>query len=237
MKRSQDFHFKQFSIKHNNSAHKVGTDAVIVGAWSSVENVNSVLDIGTGSGIIALMIAQRTNQSVIIDAVEIQQADADEAKANVKASAWSDRVFVHHISVDDFFPVHKYDLIISNPPFFVNSLLPPENPRSIARHTKQLTFEMILKTSDRLLNAKGRLVVILPMEESKIFNELASRSGFFQNRRLSVKSRATNPIERVVTEYSKTKKELTEESLVIHDTKNEWSDEYKKLTKDFYLKA
>jgi tRNA1Val (adenine37-N6)-methyltransferase len=236
MKRTQDFHFKQFSIQHDKATHKVGTDGVLLGAWVDVSTAKRILDVGTGSGVIALMIAQRTRSSVLIDGVEIQEADAIQASQNVARSPWANRVKIHHTSVEDFDGFNSYDLIVSNPPFFVNSSMPPVRERGIARHTNELTFDSLLIAAKKLLNINGRLAVILPFEESKILSSMAVSNGCFLNRTMSVKSRAGRPIERVLMEFSRVEKPLQSESLTIHNAGNEWSGAYKALTRDFYLK-
>jgi tRNA1Val (adenine37-N6)-methyltransferase len=236
MKRTQDFHFKQFSIQHDKAAHKVGTDAVLLGAWVDVSMAKRILDVGTGSGVIALMIAQRTGSSVFIDGVEIQETDAIQALQNVARSPWATRVKIRHTSIEDFNESNSYDLIVSNPPFFVNSSMPPVRERGIARHTNELTFESLLIATKRLLNSNGTLVVILPPEESKIFSSMAESDGYFLNRTLHVKSRPDKAVERVLMEFSRVEKPLQSKSLTIHDAGNEWSSDYRELTKDFYLK-
>jgi tRNA1Val (adenine37-N6)-methyltransferase len=236
MKRTQDFHFKKFSIQHDKATHKVGTDGVLLGAWVEVSRATRVLDIGTGSGVIALMIAQRTNPSVLIDGVEIQETDSAQASENVARSPWADRVKIYHTSIENFQTTNQYDLIVSNPPFFVNSSLPPDRERGIARHTKQLNFETLLTVTEKLLIHDGIVAVILPLEESKHFASQASYSGYFLVRALEVKSREGKPIERVLMEFSKIKSLLKIETLAIYNAGNDWSESYRALTRDFYLK-
>jgi tRNA1Val (adenine37-N6)-methyltransferase len=236
MKRTQDFHFKQFSIQHDKATHKVGTDGVLLGAWVDVSTPKRILDVGTGSGVIALMIAQRTGSSVLIDGVEIQEADAAQASQNVARSPWANRVRIHHTSIEDFDGFNSYDLIVSNPPFFVNSSMPPIHARGVARHTNELTFESLLIAAKKLLNGDGRLGIILPLEESKIFSSMAVSDGYFLNRTMRVKSRPDKPIERVLMEFSRVEKPLQSESLTIHDEGNDWSEDYQALTREFYSK-
>jgi tRNA1Val (adenine37-N6)-methyltransferase len=236
MKRTQDFHFKQFSIQHDKVTHKVGTDGVLLGAWVDVSGVKRVLDIGTGSGIIALMIAQRTAATVLIDGVELQKMDATQASENAVRSPWADRVRIHNSPIEDFEPSHQYDLMVSNPPFFVNSTSPPNRERGIARHTKELTFENLFSVTEKLLKHGGRIAVILPAEESKTFCSMAICSGYFIIRTLHVKSRQDKPVERVLMEFSKVERAQLIETLIIHGGGNEWSESYQKLTRDFYLK-
>ena len=173
MKSGSHFHFKKFSVAHDKSTHKVGTDGVLLGAWVSLEEVQRILDVGTGTGVISLMLAQRTPETVTIDAVEIEEDDALQAAENVRQSPWPEKIKVYHKTIQAFSPGKKYDLIISNPPFFVESWLPPEKKRSQARHTEQLSFEELLESATRLLSANGRLAVILPFQEGLQFIESA----------------------------------------------------------------
>jgi tRNA1Val (adenine37-N6)-methyltransferase len=144
MRRKGLFQFKQFSVAHDRSTHKIGTDGVLLGAWADVSNVQYILDVGTGTGVIALMMAQRTAGSVLIDAVEIEKEDSEQALQNVLQSPWASRIGVHHTAIQNFSPSRQYDLVISNPPYFVNSWKPPEKKRSQARHTHELSFDELL---------------------------------------------------------------------------------------------
>lgn len=235
MKRSADFHFKQFSISHDRSTHKIGTDGVLLGAWVAVKNVSRILDIGTGTGVIALMLAQRSDPLTKIDAVEIEEADAAQARENVARSPWPEKVNVIHSSIQRFSPGHQYDLITSNPPYFINSWRPPEKRRSQARHTHELSFEELLQSSLRLLKEDGRLAVILPYQEGLHFIDLAKSSQLYPVRQLTFRSRANKPIERLLLEFTKKSGDLLSDELILHDKGNEWSEEYCALTRDFYL--
>jgi tRNA1Val (adenine37-N6)-methyltransferase len=236
MKRSEDFHFKQFSISHDRSTHKIGTDGVLLGAWVNVQNSSRILDIGTGTGVIALMLAQRTGNDSKIDAVEIEKTDADQARENVKQSPWPEKVKVIHSSIQNFSPGYKYDLIISNPPYFINSWRPPENKRSQARHTDKLSFEELLQSSLKLLQESGKFAVILPYEEGLHFIDLARNFRFYPARQVSLRSRVNKPIERLLLEFSHEHVGNLTGDLILHSEGNEWSDEYRALTRDFYLK-
>jgi tRNA1Val (adenine37-N6)-methyltransferase len=237
MKRREDFHFKQFSIAHDRSTHKIGTDGVLLGAWVGLENAMRILDIGTGTGVIALMIAQRTSEDVTIDAIEIDEEDAVQAMQNVKRSPWPEKVKVIHSSVQKFTPPNKYDLIVSNPPYFLNSWLPPDGKRSQARHTHELSFEELLHFASQWLTDDGTLAVILPYQEGLQFMALAQNYNLYPCKQLHFRSRQNKPVERLLTELKKHKQELIMEELVLHGEGEQWSDEYRKLTRDFYLKA
>ena len=236
MKPTPDFVFKKFTVIQSKSSHKVGTDGVLVGAWADVTGCQSILDVGTGSGLIALMIAQRTASSVLIDAVEIQQPDVIQAKENVLKSPWANRIQIHHASLQSFSPKQQYDLIISNPPFFRNSFKPTNDSRITVRHTESLTFEDLITGAKRLLKPEGRLSIILPVSEAKLFISQAGLSSLYLNRKCEVKSRTHKPVERYLLEFSFQVQVPDEESLVLNDDHNIWSEAYQELTRDFYLK-
>src|SRR5688572_10208046 len=130
MKSNTHFHFKKFTVEHASSTHKVGTDGVLIGAWTNVDDAKHILEVGAGSGVISLMLAQRTPPDAEIDAVEIEQGETQQARLNVANSPWPLKIRIHHTAVQSFFPVQRYDLIISNPPYFVNSYKPPEEKRT-----------------------------------------------------------------------------------------------------------
>ena len=235
MKGSSQFHFKQFSISQDRATHKVGTDGVLLGAWVRTENVQHILDIGTGTGLIALMLAQRTPDEVRIDAIEIESEDAVQAIENVAASPWRDRIAVHHSPIQNFSTPLKYDLVVTNPPYFVNSLLPPGKKRSAARHMHQLTFSTLLQPVSRFLGDDGRLGVIFPHQEALQFQALAKDFALHCSRQCAFRSRPGNPVERLLMEYSFSKMEPVMEELVLHAEGNTWSEEYRRITADFYL--
>lgn len=236
MKTRGDFHFKKFSVSHDRSTHKVGTDAVLLGAWVNVDGAEKILDIGTGSGVIALMLAQRTSASAQIDAVEIQHDDVQQAMENIKMSPWPDKVRVHHSSVQQFESESRYDLIVSNPPFFIDSYLPPAANRSLARHTNDLTFPDLLSAVVRLLQPKGRFAIVLPVVEAGIFKAMAEERGLKAVRELIFKARPEKPPERLLIEFSYQPIYLQREELVLYAADQSWSDEYWLLTNQFYLR-
>lgn len=223
-------------MSHARSTMKVGTDTVLLGAWVKVDQAQAILDIGTGNGTIALMLAQRSSEKAAIDAVEIEAADARQAEENFNASPWMDKIQLHHSSVQNFFPEKKYDLIVSNPPFFNNSQRPPNEKRHQARHTVALSYEELIEAALRLLGDDGRFNVILPFTEGLHFQELAKQSGLFCSRQYSFKTRSEKPIERWLLEFSKGHHIAETGEILLYDTGEEWSDDYIKLTKDFYLK-
>jgi tRNA1Val (adenine37-N6)-methyltransferase len=228
------FRFKQFQIDHSQSAMKVGTDGVLLGAWTRMEGCRNVLDIGTGTGLIALMAAQRTSDDVTIDAVEIDKTEALNAQNNVASSPWASRVSVVHSRIQDYYPDVHYDLIVTNPPFFEKSLTTPDHRRSESRHTYSLPFEDLITAARRLMSPRGRFCLILPVVEGTRFIELAA-SSLFLNRRWTFRARQNKPLERLLLEFGAEKTELQEDEIVLYGEADRWSEAYKNLTEDFYL--
>ncbi len=215
---------------------KVGTDAVLLGAWASVDNTNRILDIGAGSGVIALMLAQRSPEPIHIDAVEIEHQDAAQAKENISNSPWRSRISVHGVPIQHFTSAINYDLIVSNPPYFTNSFQPPDKKRLRTRHTVLLDFPELIKSVVRLLNPEGRFNVILPYTEGLEFIELAQQSALYCSRKWSFRSRKEKPTERLLMEFKFHPTEKKEGEIIHYNESEEWTDDYKALTKDFYLK-
>ncbi len=230
------FFFKQFKIEDNRCAMKVGTDGVLLGAWVDIAAANTVLDVGTGSGVIALMLAQRTSTETQIDAIEIDKSSAGQAHENVQQSPWAKKMMVHHSSLQGFHSSKKYDLIVSNPPYFNNSLPPPERARAGARHTDTLPHHELLAHSKQLLAPTGRLAVILPFAEGKAFISMASITGLFCVRQCSFYSRQGKPQERWLLEFALEPRTIKTEKLLLFADDNNRSEDYKDLTRDFYLK-
>lgn len=229
------FRFKQFSIKHDRCAHKVGTDGVLLGAWVDLSGAKRILDIGTGSGVIALMLAQRSASGTHIDAVDIAVHDCEQAKENVAASLWPDKISVINIAVQQL-ESEKYDLIVSNPPFFIDSSRPPVEERFRARHTESLPPEELLMHAGRLLTPQGKLCLILPVTEGLNFIELAENKGWNCIRLCEFRARTGKPVERLLFELQVQKQEIQKESLILYEQDEEWTTDYKNLTRDFYLK-
>ena len=202
MKKIKDFHFKQFTISQHGSTHKVGTDGVLLGAWVDVTNKKNILDIGTGSGVIALMLAQRTSSEALIDAVEIQPEDAQQARENVQRSPWAERIRVHQTSIQEFQSHQKFDLIVSNPPFFVNSWLPPTEKRATVRHTQNLNFDELLQAVLKFISADGVFAIVLPFTEALQFIKKAESNHLYNVRRCEFSSRPHKPVERLLLEFS-----------------------------------
>jgi tRNA1Val (adenine37-N6)-methyltransferase len=230
------FRFKKFGIEDANCAHKVGTDGTLLGAWASVENANHVLDIGTGSGLIALMVAQRTAESTTIDAIELSHAAYEQATENAIQSPWSHKVKIHHTSLQEFHAEQNFDCILSNPPYFSNSFKPPNESRIAPRHTDTLSFEELIAHSKRLLTNDGKLNVILPYAEGVQFIELAKQHALYLTRQWGFRTRKEKPIERWLLEFSQLPEAIETNEILLYAKAEEWSDQYKDLTRDFYLK-
>ncbi len=238
MSHNKYFQFKQFRIEQQLAAMKVNTDGVLLGAWANMNGVDSVLDIGTGTGLIALMIAQR-NQNSFITGIDIDEHAAVEAKENAGKSPWSDRISIQHISFQDFAETcsQKFSLIISNPPFFSNSVKNADRRVSAARHNHLLPFADIISGTLRMLDEKGHLSIILPVDEADLFIELAVNNGLFLRRFASVKPFPDKEPNRSLMEFSFLKGE-TERTVfsVYNETKVDYSQEFMSLARDFYLK-
>ncbi|MGL5960219.1 MAG: tRNA1(Val) (adenine(37)-N6)-methyltransferase, partial [Bacteroidales bacterium] len=217
---------------------KVNTDGVLLGAWATVDKVHTILDIGTGTGVIALMLAQRF-EGAMIHAVEIHEATATQAKVNFAQSIWADRMQVFQSDFVSLFESKEqlYDLIVSNPPYFNNSLLSPNSARNMARHTCNLSYDDLLKGTSKLLSEQGHFCVILPSSEERLFCEKAVEHQLFLSRKMEVANTKSSSVKRVLLDFSKHKIiRLCSEFLTIRDAESKlYSEDYKKLTQDFYL--
>ena len=236
--RGKGFTFKLFHINHSRCAMKVGTDGTLLGAWASLpDSTRNILDIGTGTGLIAIMTAQRHPDAQIC-AIDIDSDCILQAEENVAACPWSERISLHHTPLQGFMPEEKFEVIISNPPYFVDSLLPPDAQRSTARHTTTLPFEELTDGVIRLLAPEGRFALILPPAEYERFLS-ASRGRLFVARRCDVWSTPTSDVKRIMAEFQTTPpaEPATPDKLIIEEFgAMGYSEKYKLLTKDFYLK-
>ena len=214
---------------------KVGTDGVLLGAWSTIKEGN-ILDIGTGTGLIAIMLAQRCSNSKI-DAVEMKYEAYVEAVSNVNDCHWSERIATHNCSIQHFNPNRKYDSIVSNTPFFIDSTKATDLDRNTARHTDSLSFDDLIDSIIKLLKPEGNLSLILPIVESDRFIALAEKQGLYLNKKCNVCPNPNKKSKRVLLEFSFKQNEILNEELIIEtETRHQYTPEYISLTKDFYLK-
>ena len=232
---SEPFRFKEFNIVQDKAAMKVGTDGVLLGSWASAPECYRILDIGTGTGLIALMSAQRFSGATV-EAVEIDATAASEAKENFEKSPWSDRLTLHHCRIQDFSSEEYFDLIISNPPFFENSKHSGDSAKDLARHTDQLAFTELIFAANNLMKEKGTFSVIIPAKQSEKFARLSQAQGLFCNKICRVKPTESKEPIRAMMNFNKFKTNREEEELIIEENgRHNYSSEYIRLTEDFYL--
>lgn len=235
------FQFKEFIVQQDKTAMKIGTDAVLLGAWCAVTvEVDSILDIGSGTGIIALMLAQRSD-AMTIDAVEIDENAYEQTVENFEQSDWGDRLFCYNVSFQDFAQEMQeedevYDLIISNPPFYTDEFETENKARNKARFTSALTFEDLLFGVSKILSENGTFSTIIPHKEEDNFIQIAEKNKLFLNRVCRVKGNETSAIKRSLLTFSYQPLELIEESLTIEIERHQYTQQYIDLVKDFYLK-
>jgi len=235
-KATGSFYFKQFKVEDGRSTMKVGTDAVLVGAVTEVESVANILEIGTGCGVIALMLAQRSQ--AMIDAIEIDEESVIQAKENAGNCPWKDRITIIHSSLQDFVTQNdkRYDLVVSNPPYFSNSLKSSDMKRNIARHNDTLSFEDLLDCSSQIMMPGASLWVILPIKEFKAFIEIAAHKGFFNHYKMMIKSREGKEYHRIILQLKTIPAEyIREQSLAIKTAGHSFAKAYRELTREFYI--
>jgi len=231
------FHFKKFSIEDSAAAMKIGTDALLLGAWTPCGIETRILDIGTGSGILALMMAQRNNKTEI-DAVEINTDAAVLAQKNVQLSPWPDYIHIYNDPIQKFESEiqNKYSLIISNPPFFTDSLKAPDKARNTARHNDTLPVKDLLKITSKLLTENGKAAFIIPADAFENWTHEASNLFLFPAFITWVRSSLNHSPHRVMVVFARDKKpETTVNDLSIYSSKDIYTNEYRELTKEFYL--
>lgn len=235
---NDSFEFKKFKIRQDRCAMKVGTDAVLLGAWVIPNGSANILDIGTGTGIIALMLAQKSNAPIV--AIDIDKDSTEQAKLNVAESTYASQIKVEHISFQDLTlnSTQKFDLIVSNPPFFVDSLKSTNDGRTMARHNDLLSFEDLLKGVKKLLNEKGKFCLILPKNEALVFRDLATSKGLYLSKLMRIRTRPEKDSEkRHLMQFEFKETEFSESTLVIEaDSHRNYTEEYKKFTQDYYMK-
>ncbi|UII77136.1 methyltransferase [Flagellimonas sp. HMM57] len=234
----EPFQFKQFTVHQDHCAMKVGTDGVLLGAWASLkEQPKSILDIGAGTGLIALQLAQRSNADTI-DAIELDENAYEQCVENFEASAWADRLFCYHAGLDEFVDEveDQYDLIVSNPPFYSEEVASGKVSRDTARQNSSLPFNELLLAISKLLSKKGSFSVIVPYKEETDFIAIAESFGLFPKRIMRVKGNPKAVIKRSLLEFGFAKVVAENSELVIELERHQYSQEYVDLTKAFYLK-
>ncbi len=229
------FSFKQFSVTDDRSTMKVGTDAVLLGAWANVDNIDSILDIGTGCGVIALMLAQRSE--VFVEAIDVDSDSINQAEVNFNNSPWKNRLklYINTVQKHARFVNTHYSLIVCNPPYFSDHLRSENEKRNLARHADKLSFEDLAFSVSLLLTEEGRFCVILPVEESDKFRQIALNNDLYCVKRTYIYSKPdVDPI-RVLSQFQFTKLPIETSSIVLRNNDDSYTDAYKNLTKDFYL--
>jgi tRNA1Val (adenine37-N6)-methyltransferase len=233
------FQFKQFTVQQDRCAMKIGTDSVLLGAWTPIENKPfSILDIGAGTGILSLMLAQRSAAEQI-DSLEIDEDAYEQCVENFENSPWSDRLFCFHAGLDEFIeePEDEYDIIISNPPFYSEDYKSDNSQRDLARFQDALPFEDLIEAADLLLSENGIFAVIIPFKEEERFIDLCAEVELFPVKVTRVKGSHTTPIVRSLLAFKRYELSVLEaDELVIEINRHEYTYDYINLTKDFYLK-
>jgi len=235
---SSPFQFKQFKIHQDQAAMKVGTDGVLLGAWTQIsDTVNSILDIGSGTGLISLMMAQRSYVENI-DAVELNEDAYIQTVENFEQSDWGDRLFCYHASFQEFENEieEKYDLIISNPPFYTSTYKELSEDRAMARHSESLTYKELLKGTSKLLSKQGSCAFIIPHDEEVNFINVAGKYNLYPNKITRVRGTESSLIKRSLLQFSFYEKSIEIDELIIEIERHKYTSEYIDLVKEFYLK-
>lgn len=232
------FKFKEFSVNQDQCAMKIGTDGVLLGAWTSIESHPfSILDIGAGTGILSLMMAQRSNAE-LIDALEIDERAYEQCVENFEDSPWGDRLFCYHADLAEFTEEIEdtYDLIISNPPFYSEDFKSKNRQRDLARFSDAMPFDHLINNASKLLSNTGKLSVIIPYKEEDSFIALATKDKLHVNKILRVRGNSQSELKRSLLEFSFNESEIEQTELTIETARHEYTEDYTNLTKDFYLK-
>ncbi|PQQ31185.1 tRNA (adenosine(37)-N6)-methyltransferase TrmM [Photorhabdus luminescens] len=231
------FTFKQFFVGHDRCAMKVGTDGVLLGAWAPVSDKKTILDIGCGSGLIALMLAQRADENTKIDAVELDTEAALQAQDNVEQSPWRKRIDVYQQDIGDFAEQYSqcYDLIVSNPPYFQPAVACRNEAREQARYTGSLTHQRLLQYAEKLITADGLFCVVLPYAIGEEFETMAYHLGWFSHRRVNIRDRQSKPLHRMLLAFSRKEKTGLISELTIRQPDGAYTQEFQQLVTDFYL--
>jgi Predicted O-methyltransferase len=231
------FRFKQFTVYHDKCAMKVGTDGVLLGAWANVENRDDILDMGTGTGLIALMMAQRNLTSEIV-AIDSDESAVKQAGENIGNSPFADRIVVKCADFRQFVQnsLMRFDLVVSNPPYFSHSLLPPDKQRAQARHSVSLTLDDLMRSAKSCLKNNGVLSLILPFDKSYELEQLCEKHVFYVKRQTIVYPLPDSEPKRILMELSvRPSENVKMDSLIIETERHRYSNEFSDLVRDFYL--
>ena len=228
------FTFKQFKVEHDRCAMKVSTDGILLGAWANLSDAKSLLDIGTGTGLLALMCQQRSND-LAITAVEVDEAAYNQALQNSANSPWPN-INVVHTTIQAFEYTKPFDVVISNPPYFNHSLKGENDARNTARHTDGLSFDELINAFKRLSHGGSRFSLILPSIEGALFIKLATQNGLYLNAHCRVKATPNKDISRSLMTFSYLKSDIESSILCIRNLDNSYTANYVALCKAFYLK-
>lgn len=241
-KKRNGFQFKQFFVAHDKCAMKVTTDAILLGCWVKVTSqTDAVLDIGTGSGILALMLAQRTHNNARIDAVELETQAFEQASENFSASNWPDKLHAIHNNIIDYAAENRqqYDVIVSNPPYFISGVACHSVERNLARYTESLTHEQLLDAARVLLKETGRFYLVLPTHVAHSFKALAHKLGWYTGQQLYVKEQENRDAHLLLLEMAlyplKDDVDKSEKTLIIRHNSGQYSEAYRQLANMFYL--
>lgn len=228
------FKFKQFTVEQVDCAMKISTDSVLLGAWCDVCNKRKALDIGTGTGIISMMIAQR-NESLQITGIDIDEASVLQAKKNVCNSQFKDRIFISKSDFRSFSSDETFDLIVSNPPYYEEKVFCPDEQRNNARHTESLEFPDLIFGVRKYLESSGTFAVIIPTKSTSAFISMCNENNLFLYRKTQIYTTARKEPKRTLLEFKKTSSEVLTKKLFMRNEDSSYTEEYKTLTKDFYL--
>jgi tRNA1Val (adenine37-N6)-methyltransferase len=230
------FHFKQFTIYHDKCAMKVGTDGVLLGAWTNVDNALEILDVGTGTGLIAIMLAQRS--MAMVDAVEIDENAFGQAGENIMRCPWSSKIHLIKSSFQEYSNGcgKAYDRIVSNPPFYKNQYRPSDKSRSVARHDDSLSLKDLVFHADSVLKHDGTISVVIPAESIDNYRQYLYQKNLHILRLLYVMPLPGKPVKRILVEAGRKKAIIKEDFLAIEsDRRHHYTQQYIDLTKEFYL--
>lgn len=228
------FRFKQFAIRQEKSAMKIGTDGVLLGAWAESRSPKKILDIGTGTGLILLMLAQRFPEAELTG-IEIDENAFEETDFNISESKFANRCRVYHSSIQEFDSNEKFDLIVSNPPFFENTN-PAKSARNLARQQSELSFEELLFHTKNLLGSGGKAAFIIPFNAENEFLNLSRKNSLYPEQITHVRGNENSPVKRSLILLSENEFKTVRNELIIEISRNIYTPEYIELTRDFYLK-